>query len=651
MKRFILLIILFIASTIGFAQNKLTDSLKYLLSLSKEDTTRVLTIAELGLQFRNSNPDSSIYYGQKALALARQLKFQRGEALALSNVGLAMREKGDLSGALELEIQALQIAEENNYVHESAFGLRRIGLVYMDLRNYSVALNYLYRALHKHESVQYMRGIAIEHMNLGMTYEYMDHLDSALFHIQKAEAGKDYIEDLYPEVNRVFGNIFAKKGNKELALLYYSKGIQAGLKLNDFRTISFIHADAAGMFRRLNQTDSSIAYAKKGVAYGQRASYKKGILFSSTILSELYDSIDPKVALHYYKIAAAAKDSLFGAGNIQTIQTLITKEEARQKEIELAKAAYQNQLKQYGLLTGLGLFLIIAFILYRNNRQKQRANKVLETTLDNLKSTQSQLIQSEKMASLGELTAGIAHEIQNPLNFVNNFSEVNTELIGELEQELNKGNLTEIKFITNDIKENEQKINHHGKRADAIVKGMLQHSRTSTGTKEPTDINALCDEYLRLSYHGLRAKDKSFNARLETNFDSALKKINVVPQDIGRVILNLINNAFYAVAEKQKQNLNGFEPTVSVSTKELKARPDDLVGRRKVEIKVVDNGNGIPDHIKEKIFQPFFTNKPTGQGTGLGLSLSYDIVSAHGGEIKVKSNDGEGSEFIVQLPI
>ncbi len=498
MKRFTLLIILFIASTIGFAQNKLTDSLKYLLSLSKEDTTRVLTIAELGLQFRNSNPDSSIYYGQKALVLARQLKFQRGEALALSNVGLAMREKGDLSGALELEIKALQIAEENNYVHESAFGLRRIGLVYMDLRNYSVALNYLYRALHKHESVQYMRGIAIEHMNLGMTYEYMDHLDSALFHIEKAEAGKDYIEDLYPEVNRVFGNIFAKKGNKELALLYYSKGIQAGLKLNDFRTISFIHADAAGMFRRLNQTDSSIAYAKKGVAYGQRASYKKGILFSSTILSELYDSIDPKVALHYYKIAAAAKDSLFGAGNIQTIQTLITKEEARQKEIELAKAAYQNQLKQYGLLTGLGLFLIIAFILYRNNRQKQRANKVLETTLDNLKSTQSQLIQSEKMASLGELTAGIAHEIQNPLNFVNNFSELNTELIGELEQELNKGNLTEVKFITIDIKENEQKINHHGKRADAIVKGMLQHSRTSSGTKEPTDINALCDEYLRL---------------------------------------------------------------------------------------------------------------------------------------------------------
>ena len=657
MKRFILLILLFIATTVSFGQNKLTDSLKYLLSFAQEDTTRVLTMAELGLQFRNSNPDSSIIYGRKALALAKQIRFQKGEALALSNIGLAMREKGDLPAALELEIQALQIAEENNYVNELAFGLRRVGLVYMDLRNYSVALTYLYRALHKHKSVKYERGIAIEHMNLGMTYEYMDKLDSALFHIQKAEAGKNYIEDLYPEVNRVFGNIYAKKGNKELALHYYNKGIQAGLKLNDLRTISFINADVAGMFRRVNETDSSIAYAKKGVEYGQRASYKKGILFSSTILSELYDSIDPKVALHYYKIAAAAKDSLFGAGNIQTIQSLISNEEARQKEIELAKAAYQNQLKKYGLLTGLGLFLIIAFILYRNNREKQRTNKVLEATLNNLKSTQSQLIQSEKMASLGELTAGIAHEIQNPLNFVNNFSEVNEELLSELKDELSKGKMEDVIALANDAIENQKKINHHGKRADAIVKGMLQHSRASSGTKEPTDINALCDEYLRLSYHGLRAKDKSFNAipiniGIETNFDPTIEKFNIIPQDIGRVILNLINNAFYAVNEKKEKLAHeNYEPTVTVITKKLNVRPDDSVGRGKIQIIIKDNGSGIPESVKDKIFQPFFTTKPTGQGTGLGLSLSYDIVKAHGGEIKVVTIQGSGTDFIIDLPM
>jgi two-component system, NtrC family, sensor kinase len=259
----------------------------------------------------------------------------------------------------------------------------------------------------------------------------------------------------------------------------------------------------------------------------------------------------------------------------------------------------------------------------------------LRTSLEHLKSTQSQLIQSEKMASLGELTAGIAHEIQNPLNFVNNFSEVNKELAEELEEEVDKGNTTEVKALAKDIKENQEKILHHGKRADAIVKGMLQHSRSSSGTKEPTDINALADEYLRLAYHGLRVKDKSFNATLNTDYDQTIGNINIIPQDIGRVILNLITNAFYAVNEKQKAESvkpgSNYEPAVSVSTKK---------SGDKILISVKDNGNGIPDSIKEKIFQPFFTTKPTGQGTGLGLSLSYDIVKAHGGELKVETTEG-----------
>jgi signal transduction histidine kinase len=270
-----------------------------------------------------------------------------------------------------------------------------------------------------------------------------------------------------------------------------------------------------------------------------------------------------------------------------------------------------------------------------------RQTAELRNTLNNLKATQTQLIQSEKMASLGELTAGIAHEIQNPLNFVNNFSDVNSELIQEMQEEMDKGNFIEAKTISNDIKENEEKIKHHGRRADAIVKGMLQHSRTSSGQREPTDINALCDEYLRLAYHGLRAKDKSFNAGIKTDFEDSIGKINIIPQDIGRVILNLINNAFYAVDEKKKHNQNGYEPTVSVSTKK---------NNGKVEISVSDNGNGIPQKVVDKIFQPFFTTKPTGQGTGLGLSLSYDIVKAHGGEIKVETKEAGGTMFIVQLP-
>ncbi|MCB0728524.1 MAG: hypothetical protein KDD00_13765 [Ignavibacteriae bacterium] len=272
----------------------------------------------------------------------------------------------------------------------------------------------------------------------------------------------------------------------------------------------------------------------------------------------------------------------------------------------------------------------------------KRQTAEIRTTLENLKSTQSQLIHSEKMASLGELTAGIAHEIQNPLNFVNNFSEVNTELIAEMKDELVKGNTEEVKAIADDIEANEQKINHHGKRADAIVKGMLQHSRTSSGVKEPSDINVLADEYLRLAYHGLRAKDKTFNSKMETDFDEGIGKINIIPQDIGRVILNLITNAFYVVDEKKKSGVENYEPTVSVITKKV---------GDKVEVRVKDNGNGIPQKVLDKIFQPFFTTKPTGQGTGLGLSLSYDIVKSHGGELKVETKEDEGSEFVIELPL
>jgi len=255
------------------------------------------------------------------------------------------------------------------------------------------------------------------------------------------------------------------------------------------------------------------------------------------------------------------------------------------------------------------------------------------------------------MASLGTLTAGIAHEIQNPLNFVNNFSDVNEELLTEMKDELSKGKIDNAVAIANDVIENQKKINHHGKRADAIVKGMVQHSQTSTGKKEPTNINALADEYLRLSYHGLRAKDKTFNAEIKTDFDADIGNINIIPQDIGRVLLNLYNNAFYAVSEKKKQQAENYEPTVSIKTKKLDARPDDPVGRGKIEVRVKDNGNGIPQKVVDKIFQPFFTTKPTGQGTGLGLSLSYDIIKAHGGEIKIETKEGEGSVFIIQLPI
>jgi signal transduction histidine kinase len=278
-------------------------------------------------------------------------------------------------------------------------------------------------------------------------------------------------------------------------------------------------------------------------------------------------------------------------------------------------------------------------------QEVEQRTKELQNSLDHLKKAQAQLIQAEKMASLGELTAGIAHEIQNPLNFVNNFSEVSAELVEEIDAELNKGDINEAKIITNDLKSNLEKINHHGKRAADIVKGMLQHSRNNSGQKELTDINVLCDEYLKLAYHGLRAKDKSFNATLETEFDPSIPKVNVVSQDLGRVILNIITNAFYAVNERSKNvlaNNQDYSPVVSIRTKK---------SGNKIEIAISDNGAGIPNHIKDKIFQPFFTTKPTGQGTGLGLSLAYDVVKSHDGELKVDTEINKGTVFTITLTI
>jgi signal transduction histidine kinase len=312
---------------------------------------------------------------------------------------------------------------------------------------------------------------------------------------------------------------------------------------------------------------------------------------------------------------------------------------SQRKKLQYHKNLHNLHLEQQQALTQQNLLLEKG--VQERTAELMHQKEALQQSLLELRSAQSQLVQREKMASLGELTAGIAHEIQNPLNFVNNFSEVNKELLVEMKEEMGNGNMEEASSIANDVIDNEKKINYHGKRADAIVKGMLQHSRSSNGLKEPTNINALADEYFRLAYHGLRAKDKSFNVTMKTDFDETVGNINVIPQDIGRAILNLITNAFYAVAEKTKQQPHEYEPTVAVCTKR---------DGNEVSISIKDNGNGIPQQVLDKIFQPFFTTKPTGEGTGLGLSLSYEVAQAHGGYIKVHSKQGEGSEFIVVLP-
>ena len=459
---------------------------------------------------------------------------------------------------------------------------------------------------------------------------------------------------------------FADSNSKEEK--EYIEGMK---KLNDILKIKIVHGDKKGMAEsymslgdlniKMNKPDAAKHYLQNSVQLSKELNDKNSLASAYGNLSNLDTKQgDYKGAYEYYKLYTLYRDSV---ENIETSKKFLQAQlkhdyemkEANAKAAQAKKDMAEKRTRniQYLIIISFAIIIfaavVILFIQRKNNRQKQKVNLELqvqkekaEGALSELQSTQALLIHSEKMASLGELTAGIAHEIQNPLNFVNNFSEVSSELADELKGALNKNDKQEAFAIADDIKENLNKINHHGKRADSIVKGMLQHSRSSTGQKEPTDINALVDEYLRLSYHGLRAKDKSFNATIETHYDESLEKINIVPQDIGRVILNLFTNAFYSVSEKKKNKKEGYIPTVSVSTRNLKD---------KVEIIVKDNGTGIPQKVLDKIYQPFFTTKPTGQGTGLGLSMSYDIIKAHGGELKVETKEGEFAEFIINLPV
>jgi two-component system, NtrC family, sensor kinase len=639
---------------------KIIDTLKQQLSSATNDSARLSVMESLGFNYEALNVDSSMKYSLAALAYATEHGYIQAQARVMASLSSALRQQGKFAEALDLLFKSLKIALENNFTYDIARAFRRLGLLYSDLENFPKAVAYLLKAADIDEKSSNKRSAAIDHLILGEAYDRMNKLDSAAFHVDIAFKQKDALDLTAPDIYNINGNIQVKKGNYGQALSKYKEAIILARNNNDFVVSSKIYAGLSVVFKKTNKRDSAIFYALQSFEYGKKVSFKKGIIDAGILLSDLYDSLQPAKALSYYKIAAETKDSLFGVNNNQAIQDLVAREESRQKELEDAQVSYRNKLKLNGLIAGLAALLIIAFILYRNDRHKQKANVLLrqqkekiETTLNELKSTQSLLIQSEKMASLGELTAGIAHEIQNPLNFVNNFSEVSNELIDEMNAELGKGDIEEAKAISADIKQNLEKINHHGKRADAIVKGMLQHSSSGSGKKQSTDINKLADEYMRLAYHGLRAKDKFFNATMHTNYDSTIGNIQIVPQDIGRVILNLITNAFYVVNEKKalrqvqddpsfaKATEDTYEPTVSVSTRKFDG---------KVEIKVEDNGNGIPGKVLDKIFQPFFTTKPAGQGTGLGLSLSYDIVKAHGGEIKLDTKEGVGTSFIIQLP-
>jgi len=666
--KFFFIILLILASTFQIVIGQITsiDSLQRLLVHTRQDTNRALLLTELAGNYQFFKSDTAIILVNQAIELSKKLNFKKGEARATSRLGEVLHIRGELPQSLEEQLKALQLSRKNNDPITEAECLIFIGVVYLELGEYRQSLQYLFQSKKIYENISKLLptfGISPQFppfglSNIGEAYEKMNMLDSALYFQKQA---LDYPIKLGYSLRALtlirLGIIQSRLKNYKDALYYYQEALRTSYLSRDLLNRSRSQYQIAEIYRVQNNVDSSLYYAQLAFMNAQKASQKTAQLDASSLLTKLYKvkgNVDS--AFDYQEVAMKAKDSLFGLDRFQRLQLLTLSEQQRVHQLEEEQALSKVRTQRTSLLLAVGIFLLIALLFWRINRQQQQANRILnkknseietqrstvEKTLHELKSTQAQLIQAEKMASLGELTAGIAHEIQNPLNFVNNFSDVNQELLEEMKEEIEKGNVNDVKVIANDVIENEQKINHHGKRADAIVKGMLQHSRISTGQKEPTDINALCDEYLRLSYHGMRAKDKSFKAILETDFNNTIGKINVVPQDIGRVLINLFNNAFYAVSERWKAEGERYDPIVSVRTKKLDG---------KIEVHVKDNGVGIPQKVVDKIFQPFFTTKPTGQGTGLGLSLSYDIIKAHGGEIKVVTQEGEGTTFITQLPI
>ncbi len=667
------LIISFICATLlnsSFGQSSPEEikNLKEQLSTATNDSARLTLCAGLAIGYRFSNIDSSLLYTDIALDLANTLKQTAIQAQLLSLKGATLLEIGKLPESLQLQFVAMKLIEGLKDTSSKAAILNRIGNTYMELADYKMANKYYFLSRDLYQQIKnatYYNELS----NIGNIYELMKMPDSALYYQQIvldfSLKNTPKLGIVRPEIMFRMGNAYKMNGDTAKALEFYKKGIVESYKENDIRDLTMNNLFLARLYKDMNLPDSSIKYAYNSLQTGEAVSFRKGVFEASSLISELYKNKNKSdSALKYLSRAITEKDSLIGTKRFQELQRIILDEQELQRVEEAKRIATQNRQKQYALLAGLGVFLVVASILYRNNKQKQKTNKVLETTLTNLKSTQSQLIQSEKMASLGELTAGIAHEIQNPLNFVNNFSEVNKELIEEMQQEMDNGNLEDAKTISKQLKSNQEKINQHGKRADAIVKGMLQHSRSSIGTKEPTNLNVLAEEYLRLSYHAFLTKNESIGEiKLITNFDPHLPAVNVIPQDIGRVFLNLFNNAFWAVGERSKRlsvsSPNGSlrEKTHSVLetyTPSVTLITNLATGKNlatSIEIRIVDNGIGIPSHIIDKIFQPFFSTKPTGQGTGLGLSLAYDIVKAHSGSIAVDSTELNGTFFTILIPI
>ncbi|MCW3113141.1 MAG: hypothetical protein JWR18_1537 [Segetibacter sp.] len=673
-KKSIYLLICFYCLTIFGVlpqDQKIADSLTHIYQLNAiNDTDKLKLLANLSFNEIN-DLGRGLQYAEELISLSQRLENNRYLRAGYFLKGTKKRLLGKLDAALDAFFKSAEVAKKSRHVRGEGDAYGAIADIY------SVANNHLNAKVYYNKAIATLRlsndsiSLASALLNAGDEFRKIRNYDSALGYFRESQTIFEKVNYLSGKGYSVggIGMIYAKIGKNDLAINHLNEAIRILEEIQDYYPICDYLNSLADVYTSKGNDETALNYARKSLQLAERHGLREQIADAALKLSELYEKAgNAGESLKHYKTHIAYRDSINNLANVQKMADLRTNYEVSQKQIEVNLLNQQKRTER-NLSLALGIILtltmIILAILIRNNKNRQKAYKILnlqklqtdeqkakaEDALIELQATQQQLIQSAKMASLGELTAGVAHEIQNPLNFVNNFSEVSVDLLGELREgtvnKLTASDKAEADAVINDLADNLKKINHHGKRADSIVKGMLQHSRISSNKKEPTDINALADEYLRLSYHGLRAKDNTFNASIETNFDNNIEKLSIVPQDVGRVLINIYNNAFYSVHEKAKRNVDGYEPKLLVTTKGI-VKNGELKG---VRIRIRDNGMGIPDKILDKIYQPFFTTKPTGQGTGLGLSLSYDIITnEHKGELKVDTKEGVYTEFIIDLP-
>ncbi|UOQ73155.1 tetratricopeptide repeat-containing sensor histidine kinase [Hymenobacter cellulosilyticus] len=657
--------------TLAQAQSPQTAGLRAALAGARHDTTRVLLLADLSATYRYSRFDSVLWYARQGLQLARKIEYAKGEGRCLSRLGILMGERGNLPQALRIDLQALQLHEQSHDLEAMARTLNQMGLLYHALEDYRPALSYYFRAKRIYEQGFGDDSQLISVLtNLGASYEGRGQLDSAQYFLNRAyeltRSSKTVNQSCWgnplPYVLREIGLLRASRGQPAEGLAYYRRSAQAAFPENDRRSACRAYQYMAELYYSRQQLDSSVFYARKSLMLAQSLPFIIGVVRTSELLTEAFQARQrTDSTLKYMRIMLQAEDSLYNPQRIKQLDAIGFAEQQRLRELELEHAQFEARNRLYILAGVLGSLLLVALLLWRNNRLQQRANTRLSALnqeitnqrdslgrmLHELKLTQSQLVLREKMASLGELMAGVAHEIQTPVNNVRDLAGVSADLVENLRRELVRlGAVAEPDTVADNLQalsQYQHNIVRSSQRAASIVGGMLEYSSTSPGPHQPTDVNAFVEDYLRLTYHDTRAKSRSFYSALLPTLDPAVGNLSIIRHDLGRVLISLFTNAFQAVQQRQRMGQEGYIPQVAVSTRNAGSH---------IEIRVRDNGMGIPPELLPKVFERFFSTTAPEAGTSLGLALSHDLITkGHGGTLTVETEPGEYTEFVITLPL